>query len=185
MVWSKSWAENRLIAWSRTVPSLGAYAVTFNPTTWRTTPSGMKADAIRHTRQRMIWHGDLHIDHTLRKFVFMFCHIFGPRPMIAVGLGPVDLWILLNWVVVWPSTRSLTCFWRSALLLALSTFFAGSIHPTAATTGTLRLRGDRGNPPYYGPLNALAQRGLRNEHHDFPSCPGAGPAGDQIAPEFC
>ena len=42
------------------------------------------------------------LDHTVRKFVFMFCQIFAYafRPMIVKpSLVPKDRWIVLNWVV--------------------------------------------------------------------------------------
>ena len=75
-------------------------------------------------------------DHTCRKLVFMFAQIFGYalRPMIVKpDLVPFDRWILLNWVVVLAFDAALAaCFGPYALLyMLLSTFFAGSIHPTA------------------------------------------------------
>ena len=134
-----------------------------------------------------------YVDHTFRKFVFMFCQIFGYalRPMIVKpDLVPFDRWILLNWVVVLGFDATIwMCFGRSALLyLLLSTFFAGSIHPTAGhfIAEHYVFEGTCETYSYYGPLNALAYNvGYHNEHHDFPSVPWSRlPLVTQIAPEF-
>eukprot|EP00291_Cryptomonas_curvata_P009497 CAMPEP_0172202744 /NCGR_PEP_ID=MMETSP1050-20130122/30849_1 /TAXON_ID=233186 /ORGANISM="Cryptomonas curvata, Strain CCAP979/52" /LENGTH=123 /DNA_ID=CAMNT_0012880783 /DNA_START=289 /DNA_END=657 /DNA_ORIENTATION=- len=77
-----------------------------------------------------------YVDHTLRKAAFMFCQIFAYafRPMLVKpSVVPRDRWILLNWVVQVCFDGALVYLfgWRSMLYLLLSTFFAGSIHPTA------------------------------------------------------
>lgn len=76
---------------------------------------------------------------------------------------------------------------NSLLYLLLSSFLAGSLHPTAGhfiaehyvyETVTPTARDPKNNIPipetfsYYGPLNFLTYNvGLHNEHHDFPAIP--------------
>ncbi|KAL2158216.1 hypothetical protein VTH06DRAFT_4536 [Thermothelomyces fergusii] len=76
---------------------------------------------------------------------------------------------------------------RSLLYLLLSSFLAGSLHPTAGhfiaehyvyetVTPAARRPANRIPIPetfsYYGPLNLLTYNvGLHNEHHDFPAIP--------------
>ena len=90
---------------------------------------------------------------------------------------------------------------QSLLYLLLSSFLAGSLHPTAGhfiaehyvyETVTPEQRDPgRGIPvpetfSYYGPLNVLTYNvGLHNEHHDFPAVPWTRlPRLRQIADEF-
>ena len=50
-----------------------------------------------------------YVDHTLRKFVFMFCQIFAYafRPMLVKpDLVPKDKWIVMNWAVQVPTLNS-------------------------------------------------------------------------------
>ena len=195
---AKSWAENRLIAMVANCPITIAYAVTFKPYHMahhaQQGDDGIDTDIPTYLEAWLIsGTATSYIDHTLRKFVFMFCQIFGYalRPMIVKpDLVPVDRWILLNWAVVLAfDAVILTCFGRSALLyLLLSTFFAGSIHPTAGhfIAEHYVFEGTAETYSYYGPLNALAYNvGYHNEHHDFPSVPWSRlPLVTQIAPEF-
>jgi len=193
-----SWAENRLIAMVANCPITIAYAVTFKPYHMahhaQQGTDGIDTDIPTYLEAWLIsGTASCYIDHTFRKFVFMFCQIFGYalRPMIVKpDLVPFDRWILLNWVVVLGfDAIILTCFGRSALLyLLLSTFFAGSIHPTAGhfIAEHYVFEGTCETYSYYGPLNALAYNvGYHNEHHDFPSVPWSRlPLVTQIAPEF-
>jgi len=193
-----SWAENRLIAMVANCPITIAYAVTFKPYHMahhaQQGTDGIDTDIPTYLEAWLIsGTATSYVDHTFRKFVFMFCQIFGYalRPMIVKpDLVPFDRWILLNWVVVLGfDVVILTCFGRSALLyLLLSTFFAGSIHPTAGhfIAEHYVFEGTCETYSYYGPLNALAYNvGYHNEHHDFPSVPWSRlPLVTQIAPEF-
>jgi len=194
---AKSWAENRLIAMLANCPITIAYAVTFKPYHMAHHAEqgldGVDTDIPTHLEAWIISGSATgYIDHTLRKFVFMFCQIFGYalRPMIVKpDLVPVDRWIVLNWVVVLTfDALVLVSFGYSALLyLLLSTFFAGSIHPTAGhfIAEHYVFEGEAETYSYYGPLNALAYNvGYHNEHHDFPSVPWSRlPLVTKIAPE--
>jgi len=90
---------------------------------------------------------------------------------------------------------------NSLLYLLLSSFLAGSLHPTAghfiaehyvyeSVTPTARDPSNQIPIPetfsYYGPLNLLTYNvGLHNEHHDFPAIPWTRlPALHEIAQEF-
>lgn len=78
---------------------------------------------------------------------------------------------------------------RAFMYLLLSSFFAGSLHPTAGHFIAEHYLWD-GLPQetysYYGPLNVLAYNvGYHNEHHDFPSVAWTRlPALKALAPEF-
>lgn len=91
--------------------------------------------------------------------------------------------------------------WNSVLYLLLSSFLAGSLHPTAGhfiaehyvyETITPTARDPNNQIPipetfsYYGPLNFFTYNvGLHNEHHDFPAIPWTRlPALNKIAKEF-
>merc|ERR1711879_85918 len=89
------------------------------------------------------------------------------------------------------SFDGLMCLWLGPgcmLYLLLSTFLAGSIHPTAGhfIAEHYVMEGDHETYSYYGPLNWLAYNvGYHNEHHDFPNIPWSGlPKVKAIAPEF-
>merc|ERR1712178_447930 len=132
-------------------------------------------------------------DHTARKALFMFCQIlaYAFRPMLVKPhLVPKDKWIVLNWtiqlsfdaaIVMWLGPNGLLYF-------LLSTFLAGSIHPTAGhfISEHYVMDGKAETYSYYGPLNRLTYNvGYHNEHHDFPSIPWSGlPKVREIAPEF-
>lgn len=195
---AENWSKNRLIAMVANCPITIAYAVTFKPYHMAhhaeqgldgvdtDIPTALEARIISGTAFN-------YVDHTLRKTLFMFCQIFGYalRPMIVKpDLVPLDRWIIMNWVVVLTFDACVyAAFGANALLyLLLSTFFAGSIHPTAGhfIAEHYVFEGTTETYSYYGPLNALAYNvGYHNEHHDFPSIPWSRlPLVRKIAPEF-
>lgn len=134
-----------------------------------------------------------YVDHTVRKAVFMFFQIFAYafRPMLVKpSLVPKDVWIVLNWVVQLTFDGAMAYIFGPKVLLyfLLSTFFAGSIHPTAGhfLAEHYVMEGKTETYSYYGPLNYLTYNvGYHNEHHDFPNIPWTNlPKVRQIAPEF-
>mmetsp|Transcript_58144 Transcript_58144/g.142642 ORF Transcript_58144/g.142642 Transcript_58144/m.142642 type:complete len:332 (-) Transcript_58144:179-1174(-) len=133
------------------------------------------------------------IEHTLRKFVFMFCQIFAYafRPMLVKpSLVPKDSWILANWVaqICFNATIMYTLGPKTIFYFLYSSFFAGSIHPTAGhfLAEHYVVEGKTETYSYYGPLNYLAYNvGYHNEHHDFPNIAWRNlPKVRKIAPEF-
>jgi len=195
---AKSITGNRLIGFLANGPITIAYSITFKPYHMAhhrnqgvdgldtDIPTALEAWCVTATATS-------YADHTLRKAVFMFCQIFAYalRPMIVKpDLVPVDRWIVANWAVVLAFDAAVyAAFGRAAILyLLLSTFFAGSIHPTAGhfIAEHYVMHGTAETYSYYGPLNALTYNvGYHNEHHDFPSIPWSRlPRLREIAPEF-
>jgi sphingolipid delta-4 desaturase len=134
-----------------------------------------------------------YVDHTLRKFVFMFCQIFAYafRPMLVKpDLVPKDRWIVMNWAVQIAFDGAMVYLFGPKVMLyfLLSTFFAGSIHPTAGhfLAEHYVVEGKAETYSYYGPLNMLTYNvGYHNEHHDFPNIAWRNlPKVREIAPEF-
>jgi len=132
-------------------------------------------------------------DHTLKKAVFMFFQIFAYafRPMmVKPELVPKDQWIALNWAVQMAFDGLMVYLFGPKVMLyfLLSTFFAGSIHPTAGhfLAEHYVMEGSTETYSYYGPLNMLTYNvGYHNEHHDFPNIPWTNlPKVKQIAPEY-
>eukprot|EP00960_Hanusia_phi_P030511 748670-Hanusia_phi.AAC.4 len=120
-----------------------------------------------------------YVEHTAKKAVFMFFQIFAYafRPMcVKPSLVPRDSWIVLNWAVqIGFDVGMMYLFGVKVMLyLLLSTFFAGSIHPTAGhfIAEHYVMEGTAETYSYYGWLNWLAYNvGYHNEHHDFPNIP--------------
>jgi len=132
-------------------------------------------------------------DHTLKKAVFMFFQIFAYafRPMmVKPELVPKDQWIALNWAVQMAFDGLMVYLFGPKVMLyfLLSTFFAGSIHPTAGhfLAEHYVMEGSTETYSYYGPLNMLTYNvGYHNEHHDFPNIPWTNlPKVKKIAPEY-
>jgi sphingolipid delta-4 desaturase len=134
-----------------------------------------------------------YFDHTLKKAAFMFFQIFAYafRPMLVKpDLVPKDSWIVLNWAVQLSFDGLMVYLFGPKVMLyfLLSTFFAGSIHPTAGhfLAEHYVIEGTVETYSYYGPLNVLCYNvGYHNEHHDFPNIPWTNlPKVRKIAPEF-
>jgi sphingolipid delta-4 desaturase len=135
-----------------------------------------------------------YVDHTLRKALFMACQIFAYalRPCLTKPeLVPThDPFLVLNWLVqiTFDATMVYFCGARVMLYFLLSTFFAGSIHPTAGhfLAEHYVMDGKTETYSYYGPLNMLTYNvGYHNEHHDFPNIAWSNlPKVREVAPEF-
>jgi len=134
-----------------------------------------------------------YVDHTIRKAAFMFCQIFAYalRPMcIKPTLVPFDKWMLLNYIVQFGFDGLMAWIFGPKVLVWFigSTFFAGSIHPTAGhfIAEHYVMDGKTETYSYYGPLNMLAYNvGYHNEHHDFPNIAWSNlPKVRELAPEY-
>eukprot|EP00931_Biecheleriopsis_adriatica_P078764 TRINITY_DN52180_c0_g1_i1.p2 TRINITY_DN52180_c0_g1~~TRINITY_DN52180_c0_g1_i1.p2 ORF type:complete len:352 (+),score=53.31 TRINITY_DN52180_c0_g1_i1:53-1057(+) len=134
-----------------------------------------------------------YIDHTCRKAIFMFFQIFAYalRPLfIKPTLVPWDGWMLFNYVTQFSFDGLMIYLFGAPVIwwFLLSTFFAGSIHPTAGhfIAEHYVVEGEVETYSYYGPLNRLAYNvGYHNEHHDFPNIAwGNLPKVREIAPEY-
>jgi len=135
-----------------------------------------------------------YVDHTIRKAIFMFLQIFAYalRPMmVKPELMPYnDAFFYMNWAVqISFDGLMVYCFGPKVVVyFLLSTFFAGSIHPTAGhfLAEHYVFEGKTETYSYYGPLNMLTYNvGYHNEHHDFPNIAWSNlPKVREIAPEF-
>jgi len=132
-------------------------------------------------------------DHTMRKFLFMFCQIFAYalRPCLSKPeLVPKDRWLVFNWAVQLAFDGLMMAWLGPSVMLyfLLSTFFAGSLHPTAGhfLAEHYVMEGTTETYSYYGPLNCLTYNvGYHNEHHDFPNIAWSNlPKVREMAPEF-
>eukprot|EP00933_Yihiella_yeosuensis_P038199 TRINITY_DN32145_c0_g1_i1.p1 TRINITY_DN32145_c0_g1~~TRINITY_DN32145_c0_g1_i1.p1 ORF type:complete len:330 (+),score=32.25 TRINITY_DN32145_c0_g1_i1:97-1086(+) len=118
-----------------------------------------------------------YLDHTVRKALFMFCQIFAYalRPLlIKPDLVPWGPWMFCNWGIQFAFDGLMVYLFGPKVMLyfLFSTFFAGSIHPTAGhfIAEHYVMEGSVETYSYYGPLNWLTYNvGYHNEHHDFPN----------------
>lgn len=135
------------------------------------------------------------LEHILRKSVFMISQIFAYalRPvLVKPELVVVTRWLVFNWTVQLGFNALVVCVlgWSAMGYLLLSSFLAGSIHPTAGhfISEHYMLEGNKSSETtsYYGALNYVTYNvGYHNEHHDFPNIPWSGlPKVRAIAPEF-
>ena len=195
---AKSVAGNRYIAMMANIPICIAYSVTFKPYHMAHHRNqgtlGMDTDIPSAIEGLLVTGTALNYwDHSARKAVFMFFQIFGYalRPMFTKpDLVPFDKWIATNWAICLTCDALLVATYGTTPLfyLLLSTFFAGSIHPTAGhfISEHYVMDGTAETYSYYGVLNYLTYNvGYHNEHHDFPAIPWSRlPLVKEIAPEY-
>ncbi len=185
---SKKRAHNNWLAIFANIPMIFPYAMSF------------KTYHLMHHAEQ----GDEHHDADLPlpieagffkglwgKLVWAFnqilCYII--RPMFV---HPIKMkkWHIINIVFQFPVIALFIYFagWGSLLYLAVSVFFAGSLHPLAGHFISEHYVFEEGQETYsyYGPLNKLSFNvGFHNEHHDFPRIPGSRlPKLKKLAPEF-
>jgi len=189
---------SQAIAMVANMPICIAYSVTFKPYHMQhhrcqgddgiDTDIPTELEAWLVTKTATCW-----LDHTLRKAIFMFFQIFGYalRPMMMKPeLVPKDLTIVINWIVVlaFDAIIYYNLGVNAILYMLLSTFFAGSIHPTAGhfIAEHYVFEGKVETYSYYGPLNIFAYNvGYHNEHHDFPNIAWTRlPRVREVAPEY-
>jgi len=194
----KSIANNKLLSMVANLPIGIPYCITFKPYHMEhhryQGEEGVDTDIPTQIEGWFITSTSMsYIDHTLRKAVFMFFQIFAYafRPMLVKpSLVPKDKWIALNWAVQLAFDGMLVYVFGPKVMLyfLLSTFFAGSIHPTAGhfLAEHYVMEGTTETYSYYGPLNYFTYNvGYHNEHHDFPNIPWTNlPKVRAIAPEF-
>jgi len=190
--------QNKLIAMVANLPIGVPYCITFKPYHMDHHKyqglDGIDTDIPTRIEAFFITETSLgYIDHTMRKAIFMFCQIFAYalRPMLVKpDLVPIDGWIAANWAVqIGFDLAMVKLFGPSVMLYFLfSTFFAGSIHPTAGhfIAEHYVMEGMTETYSYYGPLNCLAYNvGYHNEHHDFPNIAWSNlPKVREAAPEY-
>jgi len=195
---AKKMEHNKLIAMVANLPIGIAYSVTFKPYHMEhhryQGTHGVDTDIPLPIEGYLITTTSFgYVDHCFRKAVFMTCQIlaYAFRPMfVKPNLVPKDKWIVMNWALQLSFDACMVYFfgWNSMLYLLLSTFLAGSIHPTAGhfIAEHYIMEGTTETYSYYGPLNMFAYNvGYHNEHHDFPNIPWTKlPEVRKIAPEF-
>ena len=117
----------------------------------------------------------------------ILCYII--RPMLVHPLK-MKKWHVYNILFQFPVIALFIYLagWQALLYLAVSVFFAGSLHPLAGHFISEHYVFEEGQETYsyYGPLNKLSFNvGYHNEHHDFPRIPGSRlPKLKKLAPEY-
>mmetsp|Transcript_79958 Transcript_79958/g.97870 ORF Transcript_79958/g.97870 Transcript_79958/m.97870 type:complete len:332 (+) Transcript_79958:55-1050(+) len=195
---AKSASVNKVIGMVANLPIVFPYCITFKPYHMahhrNQGVEGIDTDVPTVFEGYLITKSSFgRVDHMIRKALFMFFQIFGYalRPMfIKPDLAPVDFWVLCNFFVMafFDYFMLTTVGWQAVVYFLLSTFFAGSIHPTAGhfIAEHYVMEGEAETYSYYGPLNRLAYNvGYHNEHHDFPNIAWSNlPKVKEIAPEY-
>jgi len=193
-----AWNANKFLAMFANCPIAIAYSVTFRPYHMEhhryQGDHGVDTDIPLQIEGYFVTETSYgYVDHCCRKAIFMFCQIFAYafRPMfVKPQLVPKNMWLVVNWMVVLSFDALIVYFLgpKAMLYFLLSTFLAGSIHPTAGhfIAEHYVMEGTTETYSYYGPLNMLAYNvGYHNEHHDFPNIPWSRlPKVREIAPEF-
>jgi len=195
---AKSIAGNKLISMMANLPIGIPYAINFKPYHMEhhryQGQEGIDTDIPTKLEGWLLCDSATgYVDRTVRKAVFMFFQIFAYalRPMsIKPDLVPMDGWMLLNYIIQF-SFDGLMVYvfgWEVMIYFIGSTFFAGSIHPTAGhfIAEHYVFEGKTETYSYYGPLNRLTYNvGYHNEHHDFPNVAWSSlPKVREIAPEY-
>jgi len=194
----KTLNENRIISMVANWPICIAYCITFKPYHLAHHKGQGEEDVDTDIPTR--WEGTMitrtsfgKVDHCFRKAVFMSCQIFAYalRPCLTKPeVVPFGGWLALNWAVQLAFDGAMAAAFGPKCLLyfLLSTFFAGSIHPTAGhfLAEHYVVDGMAETYSYYGPLNMLTYNvGYHNEHHDFPNIAWSNlPKVRELAPEF-
>jgi|Transcript_99665 sphingolipid delta-4 desaturase len=196
---AQSIAANKVLAMLANVPIGIPYCITFKPYHMEhhrmQGHDGKDTDIPSYLECYVITDTALgYLDHTFRKAFFMFSQIFAYalRPMsIKPEMVPYgDPFLYMNWTVQIIFDGTMVYFFGPKVMLwfLYSTFFAGSIHPTAGhfLAEHYVMEGETETYSYYGPLNYLTYNvGFHNEHHDFPNIAWSNlPKVRKIAPEF-
>lgn len=111
------------------------------------------------------------------------------RPLMKFPKKP-EKWHLINWLfqITVMVVYTLLAGPEALYYLALSLFFAGSLHPLSGhfVSEHYVVKEGQETYSYYGPLNKLTFNvGYHNEHHDFPYIPGSRlPELKKMAPEY-
>ncbi|KCV68857.1 hypothetical protein H696_04275 [Fonticula alba] len=179
---------NRLMAMIANIPILIPYSTAFKDYhlkhhRYQGVP-GVDVDLPTRLETKIFWHWST-------KLLFCVFQIFfyAIRPMFIRPFDR-DSWLVLNWAIQMTFNVGLyTLFgWRPFFYMLLSTFLAGSLHPTAGhfIAEHYSFDGENETYSYYGPLNAVTFNvGYHMEHHDFPNIPWTNlPKLRKIAPEF-
>lgn len=181
-------AHNNWLAMIANIPIIFPYAMSF------------KTYHLMHHAEQ----GDVHHDADLPlpkeagffrglwgKLVWAFNQVlcYAIRPLFVHPLK-MQKWHFINIAFQIPAILLFIYFagWGALLYLAVSVFFAGSLHPLAGHFISEHYVFEEGQETYsyYGPLNKLSFNvGYHNEHHDFPRIPGSRlPKLKKLAPEY-
>ncbi|CAK9103078.1 Sphingolipid delta(4)-desaturase DES1-like, partial [Durusdinium trenchii] len=138
---AKSSSANKIIGMVANLPIVFPYCITFKPYHMahhrNQGVDGIDTDVPTFLEGYLITKSSYNrVDHTIRKAIFMFFQIFAYalRPMfIKPDLVPFDGWVLCNLLVMaaFDYFMFVAVGWQAVVYFLLSTFFAGSIHPTA------------------------------------------------------
>lgn len=120
----------------------------------------------------------------------LFPFFQGFRPFRLKGIEFINLWTVINWVVIFGIDVLIIIYFGpiSFLYLLFSFFFSIGFHPLGARwiQEHYLVAPPQETYSYYGPLNTLALNvGFHNEHHDLQSVPWNNlPKLKKTAPEF-
>jgi sphingolipid 4-desaturase/C4-monooxygenase len=120
----------------------------------------------------------------------LFPFFQGFRPLRLKEIKFMNLWTIINWIVIFGIDAAVIIFLGpvSFLYLVFSFFFSIGFHPLGARwiQEHYLVAPPQETYSYYGPLNIVALNvGYHNEHHDFQSIPwNKLPELKSMAPEF-